>query len=196
MEQYTWGTNLCTILLHIPYQCPMSYILCDRKMWVCGIYNCAHAVNQCAEVYACWIEQSRLSTPRRDFDGKSSSFLQHSLQARYVRWGIPMIGELKQATRVLTHILLHTIKIPLRVMSLSIYSIKIKSYQRWSTLGDLHFQLGAYSGGSVLWHTTLDTLCDRVMFGSFKTFAPGSFSLFRSCRLMPWVLLRCYAASR
>ena len=50
------------------------------------------------------------------------------------------------------------------------YQNKILTYQRWSTLGDLHFQLGAHSGGLVLWHTTLDTLwlCDRVMSGSFE----------------------------
>ena len=82
---HPWGTNLRTISLHIqwhPLQIPhisMSYILYDRKMWVCGIYNCAHAVNQCAEVYACQLEQPRLST---NSNGKSPSILQHSLQAR------------------------------------------------------------------------------------------------------------------
>ena len=49
---HTWGTNLRTFPLHIPYKYPISpcHTSCgdmQGDVGVCGINNCAHA---CAEV--------------------------------------------------------------------------------------------------------------------------------------------------
>ena len=38
---HTWGTNLRTITLHIPH-ISMSYILCDREMWVFVEFTTVH----------------------------------------------------------------------------------------------------------------------------------------------------------
>ena len=38
---HTWGTNLRNITLHIPH-ISMSYILCDREMWVFVEFTTVH----------------------------------------------------------------------------------------------------------------------------------------------------------